>query len=134
MNFNTLNWPLSLYCRGVAQTDFLSRCFLKKHLPYFQILTSTSPESPRTQDSGPSTTESKLALFRLYFFTMQRKRLKWLCFIKYFFFNREFAWYSRKTFWLVNSQLHGFLTALVHLRTTGATWLCRGTKYHSSQS
>ena len=60
----------------------LSNFSAKKHLAEFQVLTSASPESPRAQDSGPSTTESKPALFRLYFFTMQRKRLKWLCFYK----------------------------------------------------
>ena len=40
----------------------LSNFSAKKHLAEFQVLTSASPESPRTQDSGPSTTESELAL------------------------------------------------------------------------
>ena len=41
----------------------LSNFSAKKHLAEFQLLlTSASPDSPRTQDSGPSTTESELAL------------------------------------------------------------------------
>ena len=52
---------------SLCDTDFfhqaLSNFSAKKHLAEVQILlTSASPDLPRTQDSGPGTTESELAL------------------------------------------------------------------------
>ena len=50
----------------------LSNFSAKKHLAEFQILlTSASPDSPRTQDSGPDTSESELALLSFILVTMQ---------------------------------------------------------------
>ena len=79
----TMHSPESL-CDTDLFHQALSNFSAKKHLAEVQIpLTSASPVLPRTQASGPGTTESELAILsfislqcnntKFYIFTMQQK-------------------------------------------------------------
>ena len=58
----TMHSPESL-CDTDLFHQALSNFSAKKHLAEVQILlTSASPDSPQTQDSGPGATESELAI------------------------------------------------------------------------